>query len=248
MDGAPTSGDLSRSVTPNASPQERGLEGSHQHPSSFRNRRQPGNDRNPLSVDPIQGIRDPEKQPNNGNLKALWGEHNIAKRKNGYGIDPAIWIDWVELEGPQLIPQKAESGTGLADVSPPTRRVVRTRKRRGIRIDFAVHAFRGVQPDPKFIDQLLSIHQTRREAGETFDVAIRTPLSVILAFPGSSISTSPVAKPNAELSQIANPPCASPTSSGALLPIRSCWLAQQNQLREPKIRANRSTASSPIPF
>ncbi|MEM9645717.1 MAG: DUF1592 domain-containing protein, partial [Planctomycetota bacterium] len=41
-----------------------------------------------------------EKQPNNGNLKALWDAHNQWKKKNGYGHPPAIWIDWVELEGP----------------------------------------------------------------------------------------------------------------------------------------------------
>ncbi|MDF1862652.1 MAG: DUF1587 domain-containing protein, partial [Verrucomicrobiales bacterium] len=41
-----------------------------------------------------------EKQPNNGNLKALWNAHNELKAENGYGHPPAIWIDWVELEGP----------------------------------------------------------------------------------------------------------------------------------------------------
>ena len=41
-----------------------------------------------------------EKQPNNGNLKALWDAHNALKKENGYGHPPAIWIDWVELEGP----------------------------------------------------------------------------------------------------------------------------------------------------
>ncbi|MGB4710444.1 MAG: DUF1592 domain-containing protein [Fuerstiella sp.] len=41
-----------------------------------------------------------EKQPNNGNLKALWNAHNALKKENGYGHPPAIWIDWVELEGP----------------------------------------------------------------------------------------------------------------------------------------------------
>ena len=41
-----------------------------------------------------------EKQPNNGNLKVLWDAHNAMKKENGYGHPPAIWIDWVELEGP----------------------------------------------------------------------------------------------------------------------------------------------------
>ena len=41
-----------------------------------------------------------EKQPNNANLKTLWNEHNQLKAENGYGHPPAIWVDWVELEGP----------------------------------------------------------------------------------------------------------------------------------------------------
>ena len=41
-----------------------------------------------------------EKQPNTGNLKELWNAHNAFKKENGYGHPPAIWIDWVELEGP----------------------------------------------------------------------------------------------------------------------------------------------------
>ena len=41
-----------------------------------------------------------EKQPNNGNLKVLWVEHNKLKKENGYGHPPAIWVDWIELEGP----------------------------------------------------------------------------------------------------------------------------------------------------
>ena len=29
-----------------------------------------------------------------------WDEHNTLKAENGYGHPPAIWIDWVEIEGP----------------------------------------------------------------------------------------------------------------------------------------------------
>ena len=52
-----------------------------------------------------------EKQPNNGNLKVLWDDHNKLKQENGYGHPPAIWVDWVELEGP--LP-KAGTKAGLA--------------------------------------------------------------------------------------------------------------------------------------
>lgn len=194
----------------------------------------------PLSVgsDTPREFAIQEKQPNNGNLKALWGEHDIAKRKNGYGIDPAIWIDWVELEGPlSSSPQKAESDTSLADVlAAHSQGGSELESARSILSDFAVHAFRGAQPDPKFIDQILSIHQTRREAGEPFDVAIRTPLSVILASPGFLY----LIEPGSETERR--------TLSDRELAVRLAYflwsappdqellaLAQKNQLREPKI-------------
>ena len=107
--------------------------------------------------------------------------YRSARAKTGVGPKPALWIDWVEWEGP--FPQSSEAGLAniLADNSQGDSEPARTRN---ILTDFSVHAFRGVQPDPKFINQLLAIHETRRKAGDTFDTAIRPPLSVILASPG----------------------------------------------------------------
>ena len=39
-----------------------------------------------------------EKQPTN--TKARRNLHNAHKKDNGYGVPPAIWVDWIELEGP----------------------------------------------------------------------------------------------------------------------------------------------------
>lgn len=60
----------------------------------------------PLEVgaDTIREFAIQEKQPNTGNLKELWDAHNRWKKENGYGHPPAIWIDWVELEGPLNAP------------------------------------------------------------------------------------------------------------------------------------------------
>ena len=55
---------------------------------------------------------------------------------------------------------------------------------RAILTDFANAAFREVKPEADFIDKLVAIYETRRKAGDSFDIAIRTPLSVILASPG----------------------------------------------------------------
>ena len=125
-----------------------------------------------------------EKQPNNGNLKVLWDEHNKLKKENGYGHPPAIWIDWVELEGP--LP-KAGTKSGLAHTLTDNligQKESESERARKILSEFSLTAFRQVKPAPKFIDQLLALFKTRRTAGEFFEVAIRTPLSVILASPG----------------------------------------------------------------
>jgi len=135
-----------------------------------------------------------EKQPNTGNLKVLWDDHNKLKKENGYGHPPAIWVDWIELEGPiqkNQVPQslitRAGTKAGLARtltdnlIGPKESESERARK---ILSEFSLAAFRQVKPAPRFIDQLLALFKTRRTAGEPFEVAIRTPLSVILASPG----------------------------------------------------------------
>ncbi|GAB5406442.1 MAG: hypothetical protein Aurels2KO_46730 [Aureliella sp.] len=160
----------------------------------------------PLEVgtDTIREFAIQEKQPNTGNLKELWDAHNKWKKKNGYGHPPAIWIDWVELEGPlsatksntqsplQMVLEKhpgnptrqrgVTSGSGktqsLADASGYQQRA------RSILTEFATTAFREVKPEADFIDKLVVIYETRRTAGDSFEIAIRTPLSVILASPG----------------------------------------------------------------
>ena len=143
-----------------------------------------------------------EKQPNTGNLKELWDAHNQWKKKNGYGHPPAIWIDWVELEGPLSSPV---SGSPLQAIlakhldvpnlqqgpasdignSPSIAETEVDKERaRVIFTEFAHRAFRDVAPEAEFIDRLVAIYVTRRNVGDSFEKAIRTPLSVILASPG----------------------------------------------------------------
>ena len=108
--------------------------------------------------------------------------YQAARKETGLGPSPALWIDWVEWEGP--FPQ-AQSETGLANIlTTHSGEASESGRAQKILSDFCFTAFRGVQPDPKFIDQLLAVYLTRRETGDTFDAAIRLPLSVILASPG----------------------------------------------------------------
>jgi len=104
--------------------------------------------------------------------------------KGGMAKPPAIWIDWVEWEGP-VRDKSGESslGTTLQNNLHGTLGSEEVRAR-AIFDQFCLEAFRQIDPSPQFIDKLIGLFKTRRKAGDSFDVAIRTPLSVILASPG----------------------------------------------------------------
>ncbi|MFT5471187.1 MAG: hypothetical protein ACI8UO_006320, partial [Verrucomicrobiales bacterium] len=108
--------------------------------------------------------------------------YKAAREETGMGPLPALWIDWVEWEGPLNSFDSASAGmdwlvSGNADPDESSRA-------RKTLEQFAFRAFRGVRPESDFIDRLAAIFETRRAAGDPFDVAIRTPLSVVLASPG----------------------------------------------------------------
>ena len=118
------------------------------------------------------------------NLKAdtLRGKREVYK--DGMAPPPALWVDWVEWEGP--LQDNFEDGGLVKILQNNLNGIVDTQEKRARRIfqQFCVEAFRRVEPAPQFIDQLVGLYKTRIAAGDSFDVAIRTPMSVILASPG----------------------------------------------------------------
>lgn len=107
---------------------------------------------------------------------------NAAREETGVGPVPALWIDWVEWEGPfgaeidqTLFSQWWVSGEGGLTESTRAGKILQ---------QFARLAFREVEPGSDFIDRLVTIFEARRAAGDQFDIAIRTPLSAVLAAPG----------------------------------------------------------------
>ncbi|MDA9962410.1 DUF1592 domain-containing protein [Opitutales bacterium] len=112
----------------------------------------------------------------------LRGKREIYK--NGMAAPSALWIDWVEWEGP--LQDKVQDDGLVSILQNNLNGIVDTQEKRVRRIfqQFCVEAFRRVEPAPQFIDQLVGLYKTRIAAGDSFDVAIRTPLSVILASPG----------------------------------------------------------------
>jgi hypothetical protein len=98
----------------------------------------------------------------------------FLKNREG-GDHPVLWIDWIEVEGPlpedhlpQLIPES------IATLPEPDRA-------RAVLQAFATRAFRGKALEDRTLDGLVSLYEKRRALEEPFEIAIRRPLSAILA-------------------------------------------------------------------
>lgn len=121
-----------------------------------------------------------ERQPSWGALRKFY--FYPAMNRNGYGHEPSIWVDWVEIEGP--LPQGDLSPLEtIFDEHPAEDASSDLERARNILHDFAVKAFREHEPNPEFIDSLVEVYQNRLMIDQEFDIAIRTPLSMILASP-----------------------------------------------------------------
>ena len=121
-----------------------------------------------------------ERQPAWGPLLKKF--FNPLMNENGYGHAPSIWVDWVEIEGP--LPQGQPSPLeAIFDANPVGSTRSELERVRNILHQFAVQAFRKSEPTPEFIDSLVEVYKNRLVIDQVFDVAIRTPLSMILASP-----------------------------------------------------------------
>jgi hypothetical protein len=117
-----------------------------------------------------------EKRPNSrtAEISSYFDEFE----KTGHGPVPAIWIDWLEISGPQTSRQPA----AVSLVAP-----AQDQDREGARdlIErFATRAFRGIRPSADYLEKLLALFDSRRSLGDSFDEALKEPLSVVLASPG----------------------------------------------------------------
>jgi len=107
--------------------------------------------------------------------------YEAARKQTGMGPPPALWIDWVEWEGPLSAEGKAATtrpiltrGEGQTDED----------QARACFADFAHRAFRGRSAEAPFLARLLGIYRAGRQSGLDHERALREPLSVILASPG----------------------------------------------------------------
>ncbi|EDM26967.1 hypothetical protein LNTAR_06979 [Lentisphaera araneosa HTCC2155] len=123
-----------------------------------------------------------ERQPTAwGHLRKIL---NKEQNRNGYGHEPSIWIDWIEIEGPIVQNQAKSPLDQILDLHHEKSTGDQFKRARNIIKDFAIKALRENQPSAQFVDALLEIFKRQLKIDKDFDVAIRKPLSIILASPG----------------------------------------------------------------
>ena len=120
-----------------------------------------------------------ERQPNNADASKF--AFIRSQTKTGYGPEPALWIDWVEWKGPIVEQWPPQSHQQIFSDRRQTEKEEADARQTITR--FARWAFRSTEPSQNFIDRLMKLYVARRELGESFEEALKEPLSVILASP-----------------------------------------------------------------
>ncbi len=120
-----------------------------------------------------------ERQFNSG--EAANYRHRQSLTTTGFGIEPAIWVDWLEWEGPIYEDWPPPAHQSIFFAGPDA--VRDERYARAILARFAKRAFRGRPVQPAYLNKLVRLYQEKLAAGESFEEALKEPLSAILASP-----------------------------------------------------------------
>jgi hypothetical protein len=108
------------------------------------------------------------------------------------GPEYAIWIDWVEVEGPF---QPAQTAKTVGDVRGQLERFEKKETdSRGFLNTFATKALRGREIAPEFLDQLIAIYNAQTDEGAKPLDALKEALSLLLASPSFLYLAEPAAE------------------------------------------------------
>lgn len=100
---------------------------------------------------------------------------------NHIGPDYALWVDWVEAEGPLKKPQSART---LADLKSQLARLEQQPEQVRPTLEFfARRSLRGREAPAEFLDRLEKLYAIKRAEGEKPLEALKEPVSVLFASP-----------------------------------------------------------------
>ena len=116
--------------------------------------------------------------------------HKESVKNTGFSIEPTLWVDWVEWEGPLLEewPPAAHQSIFFGESDRPKDAAYA----KAIIEKFASRAFRVKQPDPEFIERLAGMFSAELAGGKDFHEALKQPLAIVLASPGFLYLREPV--------------------------------------------------------
>jgi cytochrome c553 len=119
----------------------------------------------------------------------------LARRSTqglGFGIDPALWVDWIEVEGPI---QSQETVGRFAQLRSLLDQFDKKEiDARGFVAAFVADALRGREPSPVFLDRLAARHERLLQGGMQPRPALIDCLSMVLASPSFLYLAEPAAE------------------------------------------------------
>ena len=130
-----------------------------------------------------------QRLPNNRDAARFLRYESV--NETGFNHEPALWIDWVEWEGPLLEEWPPASHQALFFKQPDAEK--NDDYAREIVKRFATRAFRNREPTPTFLDQLMRFYTSELKAGKPFEEALKKPLSIVLSSPSFLYLAEPIA-------------------------------------------------------
>lgn len=135
----------------------------------------------PITVTPSSSRKIGVRERQHNNRDAARHTFKVARAQDLPMETPAVWIDWLEWEGPIQNEKLSRFHQTLFDRGPDA---VQSDEYAGeILRAFATRAFRTQTPSESFQEKLMSLYRNRRESGDDFKTALVEPMSVILASP-----------------------------------------------------------------
>jgi len=144
----------------------------------------------PVTIDQPGGRAIGFRQRFPNSFEAVRQSFVASLNQTGRGPKPALWLDYLELEGP-IIQEWPPRGVSTVFPKGP-RHSYKDDYAREIIEGFASRAFRIREPSEAYIDKLMGLFLTAKADGMKFHEALREPLAVIMASPGFLYLIEPV--------------------------------------------------------
>jgi hypothetical protein len=145
----------------------------------------------PVTVTPDGPRRFSLREKRHASADSEFFRNTLARAHNGVGLDLALWIDWVECDGP--VPNAAAASRLLATFGTAFPHDGDATMARTIIDHFATTAFRGVKPQADYVDRLVGIYATQHANGKPFADSLIEPLAIVLASPAFLYLNEPIA-------------------------------------------------------